>query len=155
MTLVAAILSLLLLPCRWPVQHARHYPGGVDAKAAALAEHIDQAAQIYDLDPYLLVALAYSESGLDGTRVGPLGEVSLMQLLPHSRAGREYTHAKGNQAERDGLAVFLGAEALHQGVMVCGNELSALAWYKSGRCLPGPKARFVLALRNRLRGGRS
>ncbi len=155
MTLVAAILSLLLLPCRWPVDHARHYEGGADRKADALAENVEQAALTYEIDPLLLVALAYSESGLDGERIGVLGEVSMMQFLPHTAAGREYARLRGSQAERDGVAILLGAEALRHGMQVCGSEAAAIGWYKSGRCTVGPRARAVIALRDRLRVGAS
>ena len=156
MTLAAAIMSLLLLPCGWPVEHARRYEGGPDRKADVLSEHVDQAAQTYDLDPFLLVALGHSESGLDGTRVGKLGEVSLMQFLPHSAAGREYARARGSQAERDGLAVLLGAEILRRGLEICGSESGAVSHYKAGRCGLAEhwRVRDVLALRDRLKWGR-
>jgi len=153
MGLMSAILSLLLLPCGEPVAHARRHPGGVEARAAELAEHFDQAARTYDEDPYLLLALANSESGLDGTRLGAMGEVSLMQLMPNTPAGRAYAAVRGPQSVRDGVAVLLGAEVLHQGMLVCGNETAAIGWYKSGRCVAGPKARWVVALRDRMRGG--
>lgn len=152
--LVSAILSLLLLPNGHPVAHARHYVGGAREKASTLAEHVDQAAKAYDIDPLLLVALAHSETGLDGTRVGELGEVGLMQFMPHSRAGRAYARAQGSQPERDGVAIILGAEALREGLRACGSEAAAIGHYKSGRCQVGPRARAVIALRNRL-GGRT
>lgn len=153
MGLVSAILSLLLLPCGEPVAHARRYPGGVEARAAELAEHFDQAAQTYQLDARLLVALAHSESGLDGTRVGAMGELGLMQLMPNTPAGRAYAAVRGPQTVRDGVAILLGAEALRHGLTVCGSEAEAVGWYKSGRCIAGPKVHYVLALRDKLRRG--
>ena len=152
-TLIAAILSLLTLPCGQHVAHARRYDGGAHAYAAMLAEHTAQAAQTYEVDPLLLVALADSESGLDGTRVGELGEVGLLQFMPRGAPGRAYRLARGSQAERDGLALLLGAEALRHGLRACGSEARAVGWFKSGRCVAGPKARWVLALRDRMMGG--
>jgi hypothetical protein len=151
--LFVAIVSLLTLPCGDPIAWARHRPGGAKAYAAELEQHVTQAARTYDEDPFLVLAVAHSESGLDGTRVGPMGEVGLMQLMPHSQRGRAYLDAQGPQSVRDGVALLLGAEALHQGRLVCGNEAAAVGWYKSGRCIVGPKVRAVIALRDRLRAG--
>lgn len=154
MTLVAAILSLLMLPCGQPVAHARHYAGGADRKALVLAEHADQAGQTYDFDPFLLIAHAKLESSLDGTKVGKLGEVSLMQFMPGTRAYREYVRFEGTQEERDGLAMLLGAELLREGLDKCGSEAGAIVWYKTGKkCVAGPRALATLELRDRLRAG--
>lgn len=153
--LFLAIVSLLTLPCGDVIAWARNRPGGAEVYAYRLEQHFEQAGKTYDQDPFLLAALAASESGLDGTRVGPMGEVSLMQFMPGSRAGRAYLATKGPQSVRDGVAILLGAEALRHGLLVCGNETAAVGWYKSGRCLEGPKARAVVALRDRLRAGRT
>ncbi len=153
MTLVAAVLGLFLLPCGEFVAHARHYAGGADRKASVLAEHAEQAGLAYGLNPFLLIAHGKLESSLDGTKIGKLGEVSLMQFMPNTRSGREYTRFRGTQEERDGLAMLLGAELLRQGLDECGSEAAAIGWYKSGHCIVGPKARATLALRDSLRPG--
>ncbi len=45
-------------------------------------EEIARVAERYDLDPYLVAAVAQTESGYDPEAVSPAGAVGLMQLMP-------------------------------------------------------------------------
>ena len=98
-----------------------------------------------------MTALAWSESGFDGARVGAIGELGIMRLHPRTLIGRAYRRYHGTgQADRDRLSIFLGADALRHGYIVCRHLAPAIGWYKSGRCRSGPAARNVVAVRWRL-----
>lgn len=72
---VAAIILAVTLAARG---------GAVEEQADPIlyAEEIAQVAQRYDLDPYLVAAVAKTESGYRAAVVSPAGAVGLMQLMP-------------------------------------------------------------------------
>ncbi len=52
--------------------------------AIAYQEDIARAARTYDIDPYLVAAVARTESGFDPTAVSSAGAVGVMQLMPET-----------------------------------------------------------------------
>lgn len=58
-----------------PVVSGRIYP-------IHYRDHIARVAESYDLDPYMVAAVAQTESGYDPQAVSPAGAVGLMQLMP-------------------------------------------------------------------------
>lgn len=56
------------------------------ARFAALLAEFTRFGAAYDLDPLMLVAQGYQESGLDQARRSPRGAVGVMQLLPATAA---------------------------------------------------------------------
>jgi len=58
-----------------PVVSEQMYPIRYTADIARVADQ-------YDLDPYLVAAVAQTESGFDPQAVSPVGAVGLMQLMP-------------------------------------------------------------------------
>ncbi len=47
-------------------------------------EDIARVARTYDIDPYLVAAVARTESGFDPAAVSPAGAVGMMQLMPET-----------------------------------------------------------------------
>jgi hypothetical protein len=151
--LAAAILTISLLPNGAPVRVFREHPLGAEGRATELAELFAEAGAAHNLDPYLLTALAWSESRFDSSQVGRVGERGLMQLHPRYVHGRTFARFRGSSHDRDRLSIFLGADALRHGLEACGERRVryAIGWYKSGRCIAGPAAAQVMLARARLR----
>lgn len=150
--LAFSILALASLPNGYPVKHMRLHPLGPEGRATQLAELFIDASRTYRVDPFALTALAWSESNFDGTRVGAIGELGIMQLNPRQPLGRAFIRYRArDQADRDRLSIYLGADALRHGLMVCGHLSRAISFYKSGHCRNrGPMAHRVLITRARL-----
>lgn len=140
-------MTVVFVGARGPV-HAPHMRPMPEARAAEFSAALDQSAAFTGLPRYLLFAVAWSETALDGSRVGKVGERGVMQNHPRSRAGRAYARVcKGVQsAACDRLSIRLGAEALAEAFRACGTYGMAIGRYKSGKCIEGPAARRVLSV---------
>jgi len=132
------------------IQHARTNP---EERAYVLQEAFTNAGEHPDFPQYvharyLLLALAWTESGLDGSRVGDVGELGIMQLHPRSAAGRKYAkRCPVPSRSCDALSIALGTSELAKGYKACGYDWGqAIGYYKSGRCIEGPRARDVMVL---------
>jgi hypothetical protein len=149
--LAAAIFAMLTLENGHLVEHARHRGGPLFAER--LAEQITTAATHRHLDPWLVAAVAFAESGFDGQRIGDVGELGVMQLHPRTPAGRAYAALCGPrrpQAECDRVAFELGATVLARALAACPSAHAALGLYRSGQCVEGPAGLRVLDLRAQL-----
>lgn len=126
------------------IQHARTNP---EQRAYVLEEAFTNAAVRVKVPKYLLLALAWTETALDGSRVGDAGEMGVMQLHPRTAAGRAYARSCPVPSRRcDALSIELGAEALAKGYDACGTWKQAIGYYKSGKCLEGPQAARTMAI---------
>ena len=65
---------------------APEQPPGPPYRRAFIRRVLIEAAQRHQLDPKLVLALSYWESGWDQTRLSARGEVGLMQVLPATAA---------------------------------------------------------------------
>ncbi len=150
--LAFAILELSSLPNGYPVQSFRVHPLGAVGRAEQLAAYFADAAKATGIDPFLLTALGYAETRFDGARIGGVGERGIMQLHPRYTLGKRYAaESRGlPQDQKDRLSIFLGADALRHGLKVCGRRAHAIGFYRSGRCVAGPGARNVYAIKRRL-----
>jgi hypothetical protein len=162
MTALAATL-LVLLTVSWgpglrPVYapHLRQHPSGPERRAEELAGQLRRAAHAARVELPLLVALAYHESALDHGARSRVGALGALQLLPSSPWGRGWLRAcgKGPRAAEKGprrrveeLNAHWGAIALRDGLRACrGAPGMAVGFYRTGRCVEGPKARNTIAL---------
>jgi soluble lytic murein transglycosylase-like protein len=136
------------------MRHCARRAGGCEAWAARLAAQFMVSARAWELDEWLLAAIAARESSLVETARGALGERGIMQLAPHSPAGLRVQHECGD-APCLAIEVDAAAELLARSIALCGSEASALARYNSGRCSAegSPYARSVLRLRDAMKGG--
>lgn len=174
-----ALLSRLRYRGGRYVRHCREVNGGCEAHVQRSVQLFVEWGHHYDVDPYLLAAIAFRESGLDPGAIGGAGERGQMQIHPRSPAGLELSRRGCANAPSRAVAprcasaeVELAAGLLAQGLDRCGadsrprvREARALTWYNSGHCEPrgtGPRqarepgpppyARSVLRLRDALRG---
>lgn len=148
--LAFSIIALASLPNGHPIASFRAHELGPEGRAEQLAGFITEASSAYRVDPSVLAALAWEESRFDGTRIGKARERSIMQLHPRWPLGKAYNRFRGTQAERDRFSLFLGAEGLRHGLKICHTLPAALGWYRSGRCVAGPRARQVMIVRARI-----
>lgn len=122
--------------------HCENAPSGCHSRIEALAALLQDAAERYDLDPYLLAALAVRESMLDPQALGRNGEAGILQLHPRG-AGRGVPFVEDEdlrercEGETDGCQgpiVDRGAATLAESIERCGSVRSGLGRYASGRC---------------------
>ena len=140
---------------------ARHVRAlGGETYLESISGTIQREAEARGLDPLLVGMVAFSESSLNPDDLGAAGGRGLMK--PHTgsewgRAGARDCKSGTTYECRTTVSIRWGAEALRQGLMVCGSEASAIGWFRTGRCVNGPAGRAVVAMRDRMRaigGGR-
>ena len=139
-------------------RHDWHPKNGDADYAREMAEAIEAGAQRYNVDPYLLAAMANFESHFRPAIVsqkikGKAGEIGILQCGPD--CARKCPHfmdtAKGQ--------ALCGARWLRQSIDDCkGDEFSGLVMYASGHYCKAPKgtpfgwkARRRVMLRDRLK----
>jgi soluble lytic murein transglycosylase-like protein len=121
MTPALAFLQTVLLSMCGP---------GADRFAGPVAE----AAELYDIDPRVIVSQMRQESTCDPEATGALGEIGLMQLKRGTRATQGYDKLTDKQLRRPALNIRLGARHLRFCMDRCGGSVSgALCLYKGLR----------------------
>lgn len=120
----------------------------------AIGGTMQREADARGLDPLLLGMVAFSESSLNPDALGAAGERGLLQLHPGSKWGRSAAQDcrfRTTYECRTTVSIRWGAEALRHGLTVCGSETQAVGFFKTGRCVDGPKGRATVAMRDRMR----
>jgi hypothetical protein len=129
---------------RTATKHCRHAAEGCDTRLAEFARYMSDSGEEYGLDPWLLAAMAFRESGLNPFAVGTRGEKGILQLHPNNRraksvrfvqdaAYRARCQRKPGACQREVVerAAFILASSLNK----CGGDLEqALGMYNTGRC---------------------
>jgi Transglycosylase SLT domain len=157
MTALAVVLLGLLTVWEGPgevvyVRHLREHALGAEARAEQIATTLRTAAHTQGVPVELFVALAVLESGLDAEAESRKGALGLLQLNPRSRWGRAWVaDCDAFQGLCGPRNAHWGAVALRDALAECGSEGAAVGFYRTGRCVTGPRARQVLALRARIR----
>lgn len=148
--LTAAILWLTLLPSgRYP-EHMTIAPRD---HARELATVLADSATSHDIDPALMAALAFHESGFDVHAVSRAGAWGLLQLNVRSWGRVPFRLCTIDPHWCAWWNSWYGAEAFAHYLRKCRSEGRALVAYRTGRCkAPGPEARKVLVTRARIRG---
>jgi hypothetical protein len=146
---------------RTATKHCRHAAEGCDARLAEFSRYLLESGAQYGLDPWVLAAMAFRESGLNPFAVGTRGEKGILQLHPKNRRAQSVrfvqdesyrarcqTQAGACQREVVERAAFILASSLTK----CGGDLEqALGMYNTGRCGgSGTYAKRVLKERARL-----
>jgi hypothetical protein len=145
-----------------PAYHCRRAQGGCDARLLEFAHYLQDAGERFEVDPWLLAAMAFRESSLNPFAVGAIGERGILQLHPRGSKTKNVRFVK-DQWYRDRCKNQLGAcqrEVVDRAAMMlasslekCGGDLEgALGMYNAGRCGANPRyAERVLAERQRLK----
>lgn len=166
-------LTLLYMHVVWvtpalePV-YARHFREadlGAELRALEQAEQLELAAELAGVPLELLAAVREDESHFDDGLVGDAGELGGMQLLPGTPwwRGWELACSKLKKSSRSVVAlesgqrcassnVLWGAYALRDALDACGGDVHrALGFYRTGRCVAGPRGAETLELAEWLR----
>lgn len=122
-----------------------------EAEAQRVANILEDVARAHHLDPYVVAALAQSESGFNVNALGSLGEVGLLQVNWQFRvAANDSCHREPERC--DYWRAWWGAYALADARARCGDIHGAIGMYKVGRaCLRGPIGARILRRARRMR----
>ena len=146
--MIAALLALLTV---WTTQkgdpiyvaHCRAQPRGCAAHLESTVGFAIAAADAWEIDPHLLIAVAFVESGLNPALLGKVGELGMWQLHPKGAGARARAY-EGPGRPRTYAEAFMAAQELHRGLERCGTLEGALAYFHTGhprraggRCLAG------------------
>jgi Transglycosylase SLT domain len=134
-----------------PAFHCRHAKEGCEQRLAKFAEYLAQAGTNAGVDPWILTAMAFRESGFNPFAMGSLGELGILQLHPknprskHVRFIHDQWYRKRCQREVGACqqeVVERAAQLLARSVEQCGGDLKdALGSYNTGRC--GGNSRYA------------
>jgi len=126
-----------------PAYHCRHAPGGCDQRLSAFAQYLLDAAERFEVDPWLMAAMALKESGLNPYALGSLGERGILQINPGRRDAREVRFIQDEwyrkrcrkqpgACQRE--VVEHAAGVLARSLERCPDLVDALGAYNTGRC---------------------
>lgn len=127
-----------------PVYHCRQAREGCDRRLLEFAHYLVDAGERNGIDPWLLAAMAFRESGMNPFAVGNVGELGILQLHPKNPRVRSVRFVRDQfyrqkcrkeagacQAE----VVDRAAEILARSMAMCGGDLNlALGAYNTGKC---------------------
>lgn len=127
----------------WKV--CRTSPGGCEVHIGAMIGYMLAVAELEDVDPHILAAMAWVESRYSPFATGAAGEMGLMQILPSNRHGLAFM-GKGRTGERYRAAcreevgqcqaevVVHAATMLAERTAKCGSLEAGLSAYNTGKC---------------------
>lgn len=131
-----------------PAYHCRRAKEGCDARLLEFARYLTEAGQTFEVDPWLLAAMAYRESSLNPFAVGGYGEAGILQLHPKSRTSkgvrfvrdtRYRSRCKRTLGACQREVVERAAQMLKSSLEKCDGDLErALGMYNTGRCGGNP-----------------
>ena len=145
-----------------PVSHCRHAKEGCERRLSEFAHYLVDAGQTYGIDPWLMAAMAFRESGMNPFAKGAVGELGILQINPGRRDAREVRFIRDawyrQRCRREPGAcqrevVEHAAQVLSHALALCGGDVpAALGAYNTGHC-GGNKnyAKRVLSERDELR----
>jgi hypothetical protein len=146
-----------------PAYHCKRASEGCDARLLEFARYLNDAGTRWEIDPWLLAAMAFKESGLNPFAVGQVGELGILQLHPknkrskgvrfiHDAAYRKHCKREAGACQRE--VVERAAQLLAKSLEKCEGDLkSALGMYNSGHCnAKSPYSARVLGERAKLMG---
>lgn len=143
--------------------HCRRAVEGCEQRLSEFAGYLVDAGNRHGIDPWLLAAMAFRESGMNPFAVGGVGELGILQLHPKNPRVktvrfvsdswyRERCRKQVGACQRE--VVDRAAEILSRSIAMCKGDVNlALGAYNTGKC--GGNSRYaqkILAVRNALRG---
>jgi Transglycosylase SLT domain len=134
-----------------PAFHCRNAPEGCDRRLLEFAGYLNASGTAHGVDPWLLAAMAFRESGFNPFAMGSLGELGILQLHPknprskHVRFVHDEWYRKRCRKEAGACqdeVVDRAAQLLAKTLEQCGGDLiDALGAYNTGRC--GGNSRYA------------
>lgn len=143
--------------------HCRHAVEGCEQRLSEFAGYLVDAGTRNGIDPWLLAAMAFRESGMNPFAVGSVGEVGILQLHPKNPRVksvrfvsdswyRERCKKQVGSCQRE--VVERAAEIMARSIAMCKGDVNlALGAYNTGKC--GGNSRYgqkIRAVRDALRG---
>jgi hypothetical protein len=132
-----------------PASHCRSASGGCEERLSKFAQYLVDAGRLHGIDPWLMAAVAFKESGFNPFARGALGELGILQINPGRRDAksvrfiRDEWYRKRCRKEPGACQreiVEHGAQVLSRSLELCGGDLSAaLGAYNTGRCGGNPR----------------
>jgi hypothetical protein len=131
------------------IGHCRYAPRGCRSRIEQLATWIYEVGEEEGIDPWILAAIAFRESGLNPWAVGRAGERGIIQLNPLGREGsrsrfvrderyRENCRRLDGACQKEVLSA--GARLLARAIRMCGgNVAEGLSCYNAGTCGGAPE----------------
>ncbi|MGD8860127.1 MAG: transglycosylase SLT domain-containing protein [Myxococcales bacterium] len=145
-----------------PAAHCRHAPEGCERRLAEFSRYLVRAGQRFGVDPWLMAAMAFRESGFNPFALGAAGEMGILQINPQRRDAehvrfmqdewyRRRCRKKAGACQQE--VVEHAARVLARSMQKCGGDVvDALGMYNTGRCGGNDRyAKRVLAERRDLR----
>ena len=127
-----------------PALHCRHAAEGCEQRLGSFARYLVSAGQKHNLDPWLMAAMAFKESGFNPFAMGAVGELGILQINPGRRDAKEVRFIRDSfYRERcrtepgacQQEVVNHAARVLARSLALCkGNLKAALGAYNAGRC---------------------
>jgi hypothetical protein len=144
-----------------PIGHCRHASEGCDRRLTEFAHYLVDVGQAHNLDPWLMAAMAFRESGMNPFAKGAVGELGILQINPGRRDARQVRFIRDGwyrqRCRKEAGAcqrevVEHAARVLTRSLELCGgNMTAALGAYNSGHCGGGKRyAKRVLLEREEL-----
>lgn len=127
-----------------PAYHCRHAPEGCESRLSTFATYLVEAGSHYGVDPWVLAAMAFKESGFNPFALGSLGEMGILQINPERRDAvnvrfirdewyRRRCRKEPGACQRE--VVHHAAQLFSRALERCGRDLKdALGMYNTGRC---------------------
>jgi soluble lytic murein transglycosylase-like protein len=127
-----------------PIYHCRQAREGCDRRLTEFAHYLIDAGEKNGIDPWLLAAMAFRESGMNPFAVGAVGELGILQLHPKNpkvksvrfvrdQYYRQRCRKQPGACQRE--VVDRAAEILARSLAMCGGDLYlALGAYNTGKC---------------------
>lgn len=127
-----------------PAAHCRHAAGGCERRLSEFARYLVEAGHRHGVDPWLMAAMAYRESGYNPFAMGSLGELGILQIHPKGRRVENVRFMRDEWYRRrcrnepgacQREIVDHAAQVLSRSLTMCGGNLNdALGAYNTGRC---------------------
>jgi hypothetical protein len=127
-----------------PAYHCRHAPEGCESRLSTFAQYLVEAGSQHGVDPWLLAAMAFKESGFNPFALGSLGEMGILQINPERRDAvnvrfirdewyRRRCRKEPGACQRE--VVHHAAQLMSRALERCGRDMKdALGMYNTGRC---------------------
>jgi hypothetical protein len=145
-----------------PAAHCRHAKEGCERRLHEFAGYLVRAGERFNVDPWLMAAMAFRESGFNPFAVGAVGEMGILQVHPGRRDAKQVRFIQDEWYRKrcrktagacQQEVVEHGARLLARCMHRCdGDVIDALGMYNTGRCGGNDRyARRVIDERRNLR----